>query len=140
VFNASTVDGRFGLFAIAAAASFDDVRVKTNDPAFVAGASAAVAPMPLAEILATSEDVSTTDARRALKSATLLARLAAVRQRAEVVAITGGGLTGGFALSATTVFDDLDEDVVNGDQHNNFFFIGVGDNEDAQNNETVIQL
>jgi hypothetical protein len=32
-FNASTVDGNFGLMAQSGAASFDDVRVKTNDPA-----------------------------------------------------------------------------------------------------------
>jgi hypothetical protein len=37
VFNASTVDGDFGLLAIGAGESqFDDVQVKTNDPAFVA--------------------------------------------------------------------------------------------------------
>jgi len=33
-FNAATVDGNFGLLATGGAASFDDVRVKTNDPAF----------------------------------------------------------------------------------------------------------
>jgi hypothetical protein len=32
-FNASNVDGNFGLMAQSGAASFDDVRVKTNDPA-----------------------------------------------------------------------------------------------------------
>ncbi|MGA8049240.1 MAG: calcium-binding protein [Burkholderiales bacterium] len=35
-FNAATVDGRFGLLATGGSASFDDVRVKTNDPAFAA--------------------------------------------------------------------------------------------------------
>ena len=35
VFNASTVDGKFGLMAIGGNAIFDDVRVKTNDKAFV---------------------------------------------------------------------------------------------------------
>jgi hypothetical protein len=34
-FYASTVDGRFGLMATGAQASFDDVRVKTNDAAFI---------------------------------------------------------------------------------------------------------
>jgi len=34
-YNASNVDGNFGLMAVSASASFDDVRVKTNDPAFV---------------------------------------------------------------------------------------------------------
>jgi hypothetical protein len=34
-YNASNVDGNFGLMATAASASFDDVRVKTNDPAFI---------------------------------------------------------------------------------------------------------
>jgi hypothetical protein len=33
-FNAATVDGSFGLVATGGVASFDDVRVKTNDPAF----------------------------------------------------------------------------------------------------------
>jgi len=33
-FNASTVDGNFGLMAVSGAASFDDVRVKTDDSAF----------------------------------------------------------------------------------------------------------
>jgi len=33
-FNAATVDGSFGLMATGGSASFDDVRVKTNDPAF----------------------------------------------------------------------------------------------------------
>jgi hypothetical protein len=39
VFNAATVDGRFGLLATSGAASFDDVRVKTDDPAFLPGAN-----------------------------------------------------------------------------------------------------
>jgi hypothetical protein len=34
-FNASTVDGNFGLLAIGGPASFDDVKVRTNDGAFV---------------------------------------------------------------------------------------------------------
>jgi hypothetical protein len=34
-FNAATVDGRFGLLATGGQASFDDVRVRTNDPAFI---------------------------------------------------------------------------------------------------------
>jgi hypothetical protein len=34
-FYATTLDGRFGLMASAGAASFDDVRVKTDDPAFL---------------------------------------------------------------------------------------------------------
>jgi hypothetical protein len=34
-FNASNVDGNFGLLAVSSGASFDDVRVKTNDSAFV---------------------------------------------------------------------------------------------------------
>ena len=33
-FNATTVDGRFGLLATGSAASFDDLRVRTDDPAF----------------------------------------------------------------------------------------------------------
>jgi Ca2+-binding RTX toxin-like protein len=33
-FNAATVDGNFGLLATGGPASFDDVRVKTDDPAF----------------------------------------------------------------------------------------------------------
>ena len=33
-FNAATVDGNFGLLATDGAASFDDVRIKTDDPAF----------------------------------------------------------------------------------------------------------
>jgi hypothetical protein len=36
-FNAANVDGNFGLMAVSSAASFDDVRVKTNDRAFVDG-------------------------------------------------------------------------------------------------------
>ena len=39
VFNASTVDGNFGLMAVNGAASFDDVRVKTDDRAFAGGVS-----------------------------------------------------------------------------------------------------
>jgi hypothetical protein len=34
-FYATTLDGRFGLLATGGPASFDDVRVKTNDPAFI---------------------------------------------------------------------------------------------------------
>jgi hypothetical protein len=37
IFNAATVDGRFGLMATGGAASFDDVRVKTDDPVFIEG-------------------------------------------------------------------------------------------------------
>ncbi|MEO5697196.1 MAG: hypothetical protein ABIQ60_08690, partial [Burkholderiaceae bacterium] len=50
VFNAITVDGRFGLFAKGAAASFDNLVVKTNDaavPATLNLASGAVAPATL---------------------------------------------------------------------------------------------
>ena len=36
VYNAVVVDGEFGLLAVQGAASFDDVKVRTNDPAFVA--------------------------------------------------------------------------------------------------------
>src|SRR5688572_33002893 len=35
VFNAATVDGGFGLLARAGVAKFDDVSVKTDDPAFI---------------------------------------------------------------------------------------------------------
>ena len=35
VFNAVVVDGDFGLLAASGQASFDDVKVKTNDPAFI---------------------------------------------------------------------------------------------------------
>jgi hypothetical protein len=35
VFNAATVDGAFGLLARSGAAKFDDVAVKTDDPAFI---------------------------------------------------------------------------------------------------------
>jgi hypothetical protein len=38
-FNAGTVDGNFGLLATGGPASFDDVRVKTDDPAFSSTAS-----------------------------------------------------------------------------------------------------
>jgi hypothetical protein len=38
VFNAVVVDGDFGLLAASGQASFDDVKVKTNDPAFVQAA------------------------------------------------------------------------------------------------------
>jgi Ca2+-binding RTX toxin-like protein len=38
-FNAATVDGNFGLLATGGTASFDVVRVKTNDAAFAAGGS-----------------------------------------------------------------------------------------------------
>ena len=40
-FNAATVDGNFGLLAKGGAASFDDVRVKTDDVAFVTTSGAA---------------------------------------------------------------------------------------------------
>jgi Ca2+-binding RTX toxin-like protein len=44
-FNAVTADGNFGLMATGGQASFDDVRVKTNDPAFrTANLTAAAAP------------------------------------------------------------------------------------------------
>ena len=42
-FNASTVDGHFGLLATGGAASFDDVIVKTNDPAFETGGATLLA-------------------------------------------------------------------------------------------------
>jgi len=42
-FNAATVDGNFGLMATGGAASFDDVRVKTDDPAFAAAGQALMA-------------------------------------------------------------------------------------------------
>jgi Ca2+-binding RTX toxin-like protein len=35
IFNASTLDGRFGLLASGSAATFDDIELKTNDPGFV---------------------------------------------------------------------------------------------------------
>jgi len=41
-FNAATVDGNFGLLATGGQASFDDVRVKTNDPAFAAAGGGAL--------------------------------------------------------------------------------------------------
>jgi hypothetical protein len=41
-FNAATVDGNFGLLATGAKASFDNVRVKTNDMAFAAGGGASL--------------------------------------------------------------------------------------------------
>ncbi|MGA8051658.1 MAG: hypothetical protein WCA09_15880, partial [Burkholderiales bacterium] len=41
-FNAATVDGRFGLLATGGSASFDDVRIRTNDPAFATTGSAAL--------------------------------------------------------------------------------------------------
>ena len=37
-FNAATVDGNFGLLAVGGAASFDDVKIKTNDAAFIPSA------------------------------------------------------------------------------------------------------
>jgi hypothetical protein len=50
IFNASTVDGRFGLIATGGTATFDDVRVKTDDPAF----------LPEEEALVTSAESSET--------------------------------------------------------------------------------
>jgi hypothetical protein len=41
-FNAATVDGRFGLLVRGGSASFDDVRVRTNDPAFAPSAGASL--------------------------------------------------------------------------------------------------
>jgi hypothetical protein len=41
-FNAATVDGRFGLMTVSGVASFDDVRVRTNDPLFVGTPCASV--------------------------------------------------------------------------------------------------
>jgi hypothetical protein len=41
-FNAATVDGSFGLLATGGPASFDDVRVKTDDPAFAQTADASM--------------------------------------------------------------------------------------------------
>jgi hypothetical protein len=35
VFNASTIDGRFGLLASGSDATFDDIEIKTNDPGFI---------------------------------------------------------------------------------------------------------
>ena len=35
VFNASTLDGRFGLLASGSDATFDDIELKTNDPGFI---------------------------------------------------------------------------------------------------------
>ena len=43
VFNASTVDGRFGLLAAGADATFDDVELKTNDLGFVQDSDALTA-------------------------------------------------------------------------------------------------
>jgi Ca2+-binding RTX toxin-like protein len=43
-FNAAVVDGGIGLLARAATASFDSVRVRTNDPAFTAASSASFVP------------------------------------------------------------------------------------------------
>ena len=42
VFNAAAVDGNFGLLASGGAASFDDVRVKTDDPAFANSSTASM--------------------------------------------------------------------------------------------------
>jgi hypothetical protein len=41
-FNAATVDGNFGLIASGGSAKFDDVRVKTDDPAFVPASGASM--------------------------------------------------------------------------------------------------
>jgi len=41
-FNAGTVDGNFGLLATGGSASFDDVRVKTDDPAFRSATSSSM--------------------------------------------------------------------------------------------------
>jgi hypothetical protein len=49
VFNATNVDGQFGLLTTSSAATFDDVKVKTNDPAFDDGNPIpAIAAMPFA--------------------------------------------------------------------------------------------
>jgi len=42
-FNATTVDGNFGLIVTGSGASFDDVRVRTNDPVFAAPSQALIA-------------------------------------------------------------------------------------------------
>ena len=55
-FNASAVDGNFGLMALSGKAIFDDVRVKTNDPAFVDGQGSN---MLAAESFLVSESAST---------------------------------------------------------------------------------
>ncbi len=60
-FYATTVDGHFGLMATGGAASFDDVRVKTNDPAFIAPsggsmiAASAAADTPVGQTLTQDE-------------------------------------------------------------------------------------
>ncbi len=51
-FNAATVDGNFGLLAIDGAASFDDVEVKTNDPAFLPEATTTLRAATTAESFA----------------------------------------------------------------------------------------
>jgi hypothetical protein len=48
VYNAATVDGRFGLMANGGPASFDDVLLQTNDRAFVANAAPIIAATALA--------------------------------------------------------------------------------------------
>jgi len=49
VYNAATVDGRFGLMANGGPASFDDVLMQTNDPAFIDRATPLSAPVSLAQ-------------------------------------------------------------------------------------------
>ena len=58
VFNAATVDGNFGLLAAGGNASFDDVRVRTNDRAFVAAGGA--------NLIATASAAESTQAGAAL--------------------------------------------------------------------------
>jgi Ca2+-binding RTX toxin-like protein len=56
-FNAATVDGNFGLLATGGSANFDDIRIKTDDPAFAGNLMASAAPQTLAD----SEGMLTSD-------------------------------------------------------------------------------
>ncbi len=60
-FNAVTVDGQFGLLATDGPADFDDVRVKTDDPAFATPSAALMASAPATQP-AEAGDVLTYDA------------------------------------------------------------------------------
>jgi hypothetical protein len=62
-FNAGTVDGNFGLLAKGGQATFDDLRVKTNDPAF--------APSVTGSNMLASEPVLMTDSASTLTQAEL---------------------------------------------------------------------
>ena len=55
VFNAATVDGNFGLLAMNGSTAFDDVIVRTNDPAFITSEPAATL------LAATTADSSSTE-------------------------------------------------------------------------------